>query len=319
MQHETKGYIAVVLLATFATVALLVFIGRAMGQWGVSRGPVGPAVVVQPAPRVAAIPDGWKPHPANSRQFVYWQGGAPVGLYCTTREIYWQWNSRTAAWGATANPPTSPPCPHRSAESFVEADSPKQDFGVGWRADPKQPEKFSIGGVEVDRRKAFEAIGAGVPDDSGLRRVTVIGSEAECKQVSDAIATAPELAAAKGQLIVQCYRPDHWAVADTNFKRDGKPTVYIQAAGGKVLHRQDEWRGPAKFAEAVRKSDPSYDPKKDPDLNKQVLPVPPLPGPSGPDIDLSKLPKWVWGVLGGAAVLLLMWFQQNRSVSHAVR
>jgi hypothetical protein len=84
------------------------------------------------------------------------------------------------------------------------------------------------------------------------------------------------------------------------------------------LHRQDDWRGAAKFAEAVRKSDPNYDPKKDPDLNKQA---PPPLAPVLPDggIDLAKLPKWVWGVLIAAAVLIFFWLKENKGVAGAVR
>lgn len=294
MKHETKGYLALVVITLTAFLALLSWAVTARGQWGTSRGPVGPAVV-------SVAPDGLRADPADSCRMIEWRGGRPVAVHFADGSVR-EWDSYRGVWGAWREQVVAAPAPPE----------PQKNFGLGWSPDPERPERCYLNGIEVDRKRAYEAIGSGVVDDTKLLRVTVIGSEAECKQVRGAFETAPELAPHRNNVILQCYRPDHWAVADAGFKRDGKPVVYVQAPSGKVLHRQDEWRGPAKMAEALRKADPSYDPKKDPDLNKQapILPVP------GPDLDiLKKVPAWGWGVLIALGVLGFFWIKE-RGVAH---
>lgn len=128
-------------------------------------------------------------------------------------------------------------------------------------------ERFTINGVEVPRHKAFQAIGAPLPNDAGLLRMTVIGSDADRKKVLDDVAKFPE----REKMLVQDYPPDHWAVKGAGFVTTGKPTIYLQAPSGKVLHRQDSYSGPAPLVEAIRRADPNYDPKKDKDLNAAPL------------------------------------------------
>jgi hypothetical protein len=61
---------------------------------------------------------------------------------------------------------------------------------------------------------------------------------------------------------VQDYAPGNWAVKD-GFFTEGKPTIYLQAPNGKVLHRQDDYSdGAAGLATALRKADPNYSPLK---------------------------------------------------------
>jgi hypothetical protein len=44
-----------------------------------------------------------------------------------------------------------------------------------------------------------------------------------------------------------------------------------QAPDGAAKHRQDDYRGPEKLAEAIRRADPNYRPERDPDLNRPTL------------------------------------------------
>lgn len=160
------------------------------------------------------------------------------------------------------------------------------------------------GGKEITKDKALqliEDVGKDVPDDRALMRLTVIGDETTRKQVLDDLNANPALAAFKNQLVVQSYAPDHWAVARSGFKTQGNPVIYVQDFSGKVLHRQEEYRGAEKLAEAIRKADPTYDASKDPDKNKS--------GFAG--IDLSQVPQWAWAV-GAVAVYLLFFRKESK-------
>lgn len=146
---------------------------------------------------------------------------------------------------------------------------------------------FAVNGRKVDRQTAFESLLGGaaagsLPDDSGLLRLTVIGSDADRNRVIDDLKTHAALAEFRGAVLVTDYPPDAWAVKDVGFKRDGRPTVYVQAPGGKVIHRQDEYDGPERLAGAIRRAR-SYDPAKDKDLRdepKKPDPVKPVPSPA---------------------------------------
>lgn len=159
-------------------------------------------------------------------------------------------------------------------------------------------EAYKINGKPVTKAQAEKAIQGGqVPDDAHKLRLTVIGQESERKQVLADLAASPALVPFKDKLLVQAYAPDHWAVAQAGFVTTGKPTVYLQAPDGKVLHRQDDYQdGADGLAKALRKADPDYKPDKDQDKRKDPV----LPG-------LPELPPWapVAG-LGGLVLLLLL-------------
>jgi hypothetical protein len=122
-------------------------------------------------------------------------------------------------------------------------------------------ERYTLNGREV---------GAGeVPKDSKRLRLTIIGSETERKKVTDDLNQNPLLMPFTMNLLVRDYAPEHWHVARSGFVTTGHPSIYLQAPDGKVLHRTDSYPGPAPLAEAIRKVDPNYDPKKDPDLGKK--------------------------------------------------
>jgi hypothetical protein len=71
------------------------------------------------------------------------------------------------------------------------------------------------------------------------------------------------------------------AITAVGLPHDGKPTLILQAPSpmpdsqgrGVLLHIQhDDSDGPVGLAKAIRKADPSYDPKKDPDLRANDCP-----------------------------------------------
>src|SRR5262249_5283542 len=92
------------------------------------------------------------------------------------------------------------------------------------------------------------------------------------------------------------------------FFTGGAPTIYLLAADGKVLHRQDEYTGgAAAAAEAFRRARTDYDPRRDPDRRKpkpEPLP-PPQPFPPPPPAPLT-VPAWTWLLVLGAAALFFL-------------
>jgi hypothetical protein len=170
-----------------------------------------------------------------------------------------------------------------------------------WMTHGTEPEKsapreeYRVGGKAVSREEALQALQAGqLSDDSQKLRLTVIGSTEEQKQV---LAALP--ADVRDKWLIKAYSPSAWAVKNAGFKTDGHPTVYLQAPGGKVLHRQDD---ADRVAEAVRRADPNYDPAKDPDLRKPKAPDRPAPAP-----DNSQNPWSGWVAAGIVALAALLW------------
>lgn len=148
-------------------------------------------------------------------------------------------------------------------------------------------------GKPCTRSEAIAAITSTLSDDSGLLRLTVIGAKEDTQKVVEDFKALSEF---KGKVICQSYTPDSWQIKDMGFKTEGKPVIYLQRADGKVLHRQDKYEGADKLAEALRKADPSYDPKKDPNLlDNNTINIP---------VIISKVPMWVW--FAGLVVVYLV-------------
>jgi hypothetical protein len=180
-----------------------------------------------------------------------------------------------------------------------------QNFGVetGQLSDSDTP-TYRRRGQEITREEAVRILGKAVPDDSALLRLTIIGPEAERKQVLADLQSHASLAALRSKVVVQAYSPTDPLIKGMGFATGGRPTVYIQAPDGRVLHRQDEYRGPELLAEAVRKADPAYDPNRDPDLNKPPV-NPSSPSATPLSLDLAKVPLPAW-IVGGLGALLLL-------------
>lgn len=153
----------------------------------------------------------------------------------------------------------------------------KLNFGINTKEmeDCCKTQRYFHRGKEITKDKAYELVqDKALPDDTTWLRLTLIGSDGECKTVLGDLPLTPELSK---QLVVQSYRPTDWAVSRYGFKTDGHPTVYLQKPDGEVLLRQDAYEKQP-LIQAVRKARPDYDPKKDPD-GKSPSPAGGLPVP----------------------------------------
>lgn len=154
-----------------------------------------------------------------------------------------------------------------------------KNFGVnlGMLARPEKGRTiYRHNGVEVAKEVAYEAIGSRIPDDTGKLWLTAIGEKG--KEVLADIAKSKAFDGLRDKLILKSYSATHWVVDKMGYVTTGHPTIYLQAADGKVLHRQDDYDGGVEaLAEAVRKANPDYKPKADPDLRKPSLPLHNIP------------------------------------------
>ncbi len=227
---------------------------HARAQWGArSCGPVGPAEPVQGGGYQ------WVPFAGDPDQFDLFHNGRHVGSY--HRDGRFLWYHGAGQWSPGQCPVALP----AEAQAAVG-----QNFGVDLpRIDRKAP--LTYRGNPVSQARALELIGGGeIPDNTGKRRLTVIGPDAD---------RAPVLAALRGPLaplvaeyVVSDYPPEHWAVAKAGFVRDGKPTIYLQEPDGRTVFRLNDATGFREALEAVRKPGP-YDPSRDPDPSKPVVPL----------------------------------------------
>lgn len=191
--------------------------------------------------------------------------------------------------------------------AVVESDG-SLNFGLDREAMAHAPRHIH-NGKRVSKQQLLQAIEkAALRDDSGELCLTVIGPEAARKPVLTDLDSAAALSPWKGRIKVKGFAPDHWAVRDSGFVTSGNPTIYCQAADGKVLHRQDDYRGAEALAEALRKADPNYQPAKDPDLTKPALAV-----PSMDDFGklLREVPAWAWVAL--AFLVYLRFFHKEKA------
>ncbi|GAB6185697.1 hypothetical protein [Thermopirellula anaerolimosa] len=191
-------------------------------------------------------------------------------------------------------PPPSPPQPSSTAPDLAGRAAPRDGPGAAPASKPEGPlpvveqdgvqnfgidragldgsaERITLGGRQITRAEAAQILQAGsLTDDSGKLRLTVIGTESDRRRVLDDLKGS--LSDIANQCLVQDYPPDHWAVAGAGFYTAGKPTIYVQAPDGKVLHRQDDYadgaEGFRQAFERLRKPDPDYRPDKDRDLRR---------------------------------------------------
>lgn len=316
------------MLPTYLALAIAIT-GWGPSGWGPSGcGPVGPMA----APALASSWEGW--YRTEHGYAAAYLNGRQVGLYDPTTREYTPYDEARDTWGEPVvlgrDPRSLPtaemgrliqeakkraapakagcpcggacdgggacdPCRCRQAAPVRPVDA---NYGVEMDKLARGQERYVLNGRLATSADAREALAGGsVPDDKGRLRLTVIGDPAARKRVVGDLATAPELAEFRERFVVQDYAPDHWAVSRTGFFAGGAPTVYVQGPDGRVLHRQDDYRGPADLAGALRRADPAYDRERDPDLRKlpRLLPV-----------DLSRIPAAAWLLAAGALVLLLL-------------
>jgi hypothetical protein len=255
----------------------------------------------------------WRTFPDDKDELSLWKDGVQVGNWRHSEKKYYP-RLAPGVWGKPCPPPYPPPLPSgewrvvsgekEEPSSLTTPNSPlptppaspgkiESDGAINYGVDRTRLSaagKHLLGGKEVTKEELLQAIGSPrLPDDDKWLSLTIIGPDAARKTVLSDLQSSPLLSPWKDRIKVQDYPPDHWAVKDAGFVTIGQPTIYCQAADGTVLHRQDTYRGPAALAEVLRKADPSYQPQRDPDLNKPLASVPP----------------WLW--IAGGILLVLVW------------
>jgi hypothetical protein len=207
-------------------------------------------------------------------------------------------------------------CTCRGRAAVVAPDK-VENFGTVPDKIPTE-EGYWINGRRVTALEGKAAVekGASLIDDSKKQRLTVVGTEVECKAVLADLAVHPVLAAWKDKLLVQSYRPDDWAIQGVGFPIDGKPTIVIQGPpdeqgrGAVLSHQRSYDQGAEGLARALRQADPSYDPAKDPDLSKQP---PAAPASTAPTFDPfgKHLPLCL---LAGAGLVTILYLRSRKAV-----
>ncbi len=286
-------------------------------------GPYGPSVFA-PSPMSAPALlgyrwEGWEDGDADLLKLT--KGGKWVGVWCYSKGEYKPWEG--AKYGEACPPPfpvpgvgfvkpkdvPAAPCScgctacqggcgcakgAKCADAACRCGPPPVTeppiFGVDSEKITPDRTRLTVNGETkpVTTRQAIQAIKEGLPDDKDKPRLTAIGTAEDCAKVAADVAGDKDV-------VFQQFRPDDWQVKGSGFVTDGKPMIYLQAPDGKVLHRQDAYdKGRLDVAlAAIRKPDPHYDPKKDPDLSK------PADAPLG-------VPLWAWLAGGAAAVVVVV-------------
>lgn len=228
----------------------------------------------------------WRTFPDEKDELSLWRDGVQIGNYRIGEKKYYP-RLASGVWGDLCSPPYPPP-PQVVTPGKIESDG-TVNFGLD-RSHMPASGKHLLDGNEVSKEELLQALGKPrLPDDSDWLSLTIIGPEAARRQVLNDLQSSSLLTPWKDRLKVKDYPPDHWAVRDAGFVTTGNPTIYCQAPDGRVLHRQDIYRGPESLAEVLRKADPAYNPERDPDLNKP----------------LSSVPPWIW--IGGGILVVLLW------------
>lgn len=236
---------------------------------------------------VATTDYEWRTSSAEPGRSYLFRHGVQVGGYDHEHGIYRVYHADTDTWDAPQPPPW---------EETERTPISGLNFGVDTDKLNGHDEAYHLNGTPVSEAQARKALAdGGIPDDAARLRLTVIGPANLTTRVVDDLARSPALAEWKNRLVPQCYLPEHWSVGRAGFVTSGKPTIYVQAPDGKVLHRQDDYDdGPEGLARALRRADPNYDARKDPDLRKLR-----------PHFDWSLVPTPLWFLAAGAVWLFL--------------
>lgn len=130
-----------------------------------------------------------------------------------------------------------------------------------------QNKAYFHNGREVTLRKVEQLFGEGkLEDDSSRFDLTIVGDSAFRDRVIRDINENPKLKELLKFINVQDYSPDHWAVKTTGMAEGITLQEADDAQGrGKVVWRMRKYEGPEQLFTALRKVDPNYDPKRDPD------------------------------------------------------
>lgn len=205
----------------------------------------------------------------------------------------------------SGKPCNKPSCPCVLKSGTIESDG-TVNYGLDREHFPLKRQR-TYRGREVSKGELLRIIGGKgtLKDDSKLLCLTVFGDKSSNDQVLADLGRDPHLAPWKGLIKVQFYDSSEWVAGQGGF---AFPSIYIQTPEGKVLHRQDSYRGPELLAEAIGKAEALYEPnpvyrkEDDPDLNKPAVPLPSLD-----DLEkkLAALPNWAWLLVGGGVVFVI--------------
>lgn len=241
----------------------------------------------------------WYRVPGDDSQVALCQYGRQLGNYSFADGFYRELR-RDGTWGPKTIPPVEPPPPpEKYRQKTAHRIAARDNYGIDLTHLASEP-TYAINGRRVPAREAFQAIAAGgsLSDDTHKPRLTVIGSDAQCRAVLD------NLGSLKDGLLVQCYPPGHWATAVFNLdKLEKQPDLAVfletppNAQGrAKVLYCQLGDADPERLREAVRQADPNYRP--------QPTPKPePEPRPAGKPL-LESVPAGVWMLLVALVLVL---------------
>lgn len=236
-------------------------------------GPNGCVVPVSPA---APRENVYQWHETGTpNQIALYRDGVQIGNYYVKEKKYTRYEN--GVWTTREQgPPVPPP---ESAALIGDKVAAYPNYGIDLDK-INRDKSYSVNGRVSSRDDALERIAGKLLDDSGKMFLTIIGSKEDCAAVQKDLDTAPALKEIKDRVHLHCYEPSDPMVAKSGFVTSGKPTIYVQAAGdsGKVLHRQDNYDGPEKLAEAVRKADKDYKPASDPNLNDSLSQLKAIPG-----------------------------------------
>lgn len=259
---------------------MMQFILAALLGWGAFCIPVG----IDP-PSVPGCE--WRTLPAEPGTFYLFRNGVQTGCYYEKEDMYRPYDSGTDTWGAMINPPW-------------KKEKPIQNFGVDIsKIEKSEHPHYHLSGRRSCRKEVFQALEGQLQDDSNKLHLTIIGSKDEAQKVLADLDNDAKLAEFKGRFLVQAYRPESPMIAGLGFV-SGTPMIYLQLPNGKVVHRQDGYKGPEQLATALRRADPNYDPSKDPDLSKKK-PDSPVPSPS-----TGVIPLWAWIALGTVLLVVVI-------------
>lgn len=296
--------------------ASTLLLALALGAWG-PRGcpPVG-GLVAAPVMRAGVLAPRyeWRKIHGSKTQYLHDRGRLVGGWDQATDTFRWfqngAWTEPTAKpWGAPTKMSSDPFAPAMTGEEALGfeqlAQQPVPNYGLDEKRVRQESEPhYRLNGMPVSREQAWNTLveTSALADDSAKNRITVLGGTLNDRaRVLGDLLTAPELAPWRTCLVRsygQGERSDDWQATRYGFVTSGTPTIYLQAADGKVLYRQDDYAGGApRLAEGLRKHDPNYQPDKDPGRPRPVV-------PTGLPNLLAGMPLWAWG--GGGLLLALL-------------
>ena len=230
----------------------------------------------------------WSSVAGHPEQFSLVLGGKQLGIWDRAKARWFPLRADGTWEDGQAEPPE--PLPENLRKPKPDPATPSiKNYGVDNQR-ISLLEKFLFNGSEISKDQARRLLAPGqddgkLVDDRAKLRVTVIGTREDCDRVAADFSGSADLADWKKTVLVQCYRPDDWAVVGLGFA-PGTPRIVVQAGPdksgqGQVVHSQADYAGgSAELAGALRKARPDYDPKKDPDRRKTA------------DVE-SSAPKWL--------------------------